>query len=202
MKKIYFSDLELYVPENIYKPKEDTELLAENIEIKENECVLDIGTGSGVLVLIAAKNASNVLGVDIDEEAVKIANKNAKSNGIRNVEFKKSDLFKNIESKFDVIIFNPPYLPVENENKIWSGGKTGRKIIEKFAKNVKNYLKRNGRIYLVISSLTGVENVKKLFKEKGFKVKEKASKKIFWEKLVVFEIKNNNTLLNFLLKHI
>ncbi|MFB6075960.1 MAG: HemK2/MTQ2 family protein methyltransferase [Candidatus Aenigmatarchaeota archaeon] len=188
MRKIFFKNLELKISDNIYETGEDSELLANNMEIEDNEKVLDIGTGSGVMALIASKNAKYVLGVDINRKAIEISKSNAYNNKIKNVEFKKSDLFEKINKKYDVILFNPPYLPTEEEDRIWSGGKNGRKIIERFSKEFKEYLKEDGKVYMVISSLTGKEEVEKIFKNEGMNVYTKGEKKIPWEILYVLKI--------------
>lgn len=189
MKKVFLKDFELLLKEKIYEPREDSELLMENMKIEEGERVLDLGTGSGILSLVASKRASSVLGVDINKEAVKIARKNSKLNNIKNVSFKTSDLFENIDGEFDVMLFNPPYLPVKREDNRWSGGKNGRKFIEKFSTEFKEYLERKGRIYIVCSSLTGEDEVREIFTKKDMKVRKLVEKKVPWEKIIVFEIK-------------
>lgn len=184
----YFNGLELEIPEGVYEPGEDSELLARSLEIKKGEKVLDMGTGSGALGLLAAKENAEVTAVDIKNRAVKIAGKNAEINGIE-INVKKSNLFNNVKNSYDVIIFNPPYLPVEKEDKIWSGGKDGSNLIRRFAKEVSGYLKPNGKIFMVISSLTGPEKIKEIFQENGFEIEVKDRSKIPFEELVVLKIK-------------
>src|SRR3989344_4864863 len=114
----------------IYEPREDSFLLAKYVEKYAKGKILDIGTGSGIQAAAARKHSDDVTAVDIDEEAVEFA----KSKGINAF---KSDLFENVEGKYDLIIFNPPYLP-EEENEDYeisrqvSGGKTGNEIFERF----------------------------------------------------------------------
>ncbi|MFB6088807.1 MAG: HemK2/MTQ2 family protein methyltransferase, partial [Candidatus Aenigmatarchaeota archaeon] len=146
-------------------------------------------TGSGILSLIASKNASHVLGVDINERAIEVAKSNAHYNKVENVDFKKSDLFEEVEEKYDVILFNPPYLPVEGEDKIWSGGKDGRQVIERFTKDFKKYLKKSGKVYMLISSLTVKKEVKELFRKVGMRTNIIDEEKVPWEELYVLEIK-------------
>lgn len=186
--------LEIKTGEEVYPPREDTFLLAENLEseLRGGKKVLEIGTGTGILSLIASKKAETVLGADISKKAVDLARKNAKANGIENVEFRYSDLFKEVEGEFDLIIFNPPYLP-ENEDRVpgeeqWSGGETGLETVEKFSKDCRKYLKDGGVILIVISSLTGLEETKELFEENGFRVKIKDKEKVSWETLYLLEI--------------
>src|SRR3989344_2309934 len=114
----------------IYDPEEDSFLLAKYVDKFAKGKILDLGTGSGIQAEIALRHTKNVLAVDINEEAVNyVKNKNIKA--------KVSDLFSNINEKFDLIIFNPPYLPNENlEDKesrlITTGGKYGYEILERF----------------------------------------------------------------------
>ena len=184
-------NLEIEV-EGVYEPREDSFLLAEVVEREAFGDVLDMGTGSGIQALVAAKNAKRVVGVDVNGKAVEVARKNAERNHINNVEFFRSDLFENVSGKFDLIIFNPPYLPEEvgmyEGSEQWAGGKSGREVIERFANKVKNYLKDGGKILIVISSLTGLEEVKKIFAERGFSVKVVREQKIPWETLYVLKM--------------
>ena len=177
----------------VYEPREDSLVLAEAVEeIKSPVEVLDVGTGSGIQALIASKKAEHVTGVDIRKKAVKTAEMNAKRNNIENVIFKVSDLFENVSGSFDLIIFNPPYLPekqgLHKDSEQWAGGGNGREVIKKFSLGVKDHLKERGRILMVISSLTGLKEVKKIFEEIGFSVNVIKEKKIPWEMLYVLEI--------------
>ena len=177
----------------IYEPREDSSFLAEVVEKEARGEVLDIGTGSGIQAFAASKKADAILGVDVNKDAVKFARSEAKKRGIENVRFIQSDLFEKVKGKFDLIIFNPPYLPEEpglyEGSEQWAGGKTGREVIERFAGKVRKYLKKDGKILIVISSLTGLDEVKKIFQERGFSVKIVKEKKIPWEKLYVLEIR-------------
>lgn len=190
MKTIY-KDLKLEVPEEVYKSAEDTFLAAENLKVSEEEKVLELGTGCGLLALVAAKQGARVVATDINTEAVEIAEKNARKHDIsEKIDFRKGNLFEPVEGEeFNVIIFNPPYLPVseaertESElERAWDGGSDGRELIDRFLDEVRNHLKSGGRIYLVQSSLSGIdETINRL--EKNFQLsvdREKVSfEKIF-----------------------
>lgn len=200
--RFFYRDIELEIPESVYEPREDSLLLAKALEEKlkggkiktvlesskelvQQPKVLEIGCGSGLLSIIAAKRGCEVLAADIDSAAVECTKRNAELNGVR-IEAVQSDLFHNVIGKFGLIIFNPPYLPEEQnkENRAWAGGKN-LEIISEFIKQVKNYLADNGKILVVISSFSNPEAVLNRFSDNGFKAKIVAEQKIPWEKLFV-----------------
>ncbi len=186
-------DYELDVS-GVYEPREDSFILAEEVKKYSKGRVLDMGTGSGLQAVLASYKAEKVLAVDINEKTLEKAKENAKSNKIKNIEFLKSDLFEKVEGKFDLIIFNPPYLPEKRglyeDSEQWAGGENGRELIEKFAKELGKHLKENGISLTVISSLTGPKEVKNIFNELNFRVELLNKKKIPWEKLYVLKISN------------
>lgn len=181
----------------IYQPSDDSYLLSEVLtnEIKKiidklskksnnkNLKFLEIGAGSGIQLKTALKSGiekENIFAVDINPEAVK----HCKSLGFS---CKRSHLFDKIHKNhnFDIIVFNPPYLPEDKYDKKpdTSGGKKGNETINLFLKQAKNYLAENGTIFLLTSSLTPN------FNYSGYKRKLLAKKKIFFEELYVWELK-------------
>lgn len=182
-----FMGLELCT-EGVYEPREDSLLLAEVVREKALGKVLDVGTGSGIQAITASRTSEHVTSVDISEKAVKMAKKNAEANKAKNINFAVSNLFGNVSGLFDVIIFNPPYLPVEGESRQWAGGENGRQVIKRFASGIREHLKPGGLVLMVISSLTGLEETKNIFTDLGLSVKIAKQKKIPWETLYVLEI--------------
>ena len=77
-KRVFFGDYVFLVDENVYEPAEDSFLFAENLDVKEGERVLDVGTGCGILGIIAAKKAGEVVAVDVNPYAVRCAKENAR----------------------------------------------------------------------------------------------------------------------------
>jgi len=171
----------------IYQPSDDSFLLAESVKevIKKDDFtnVLDMGSGSGIQAETAIKagiNPKNIVLADINPDAIKLLRKKfPKSKVIL------SDLFEKIKGKYDLIIFNPPYLPDHEFDKgaDTSGGKKGSEIINRFLSQAKKHLSDNGIILLLISSFTkGID-------WQNYKKKLLGTKKIFFEELYVLEIK-------------
>ena len=111
----------------------------------------------------------------------------------KGINSKYSDLFSNVKGKFDLIIFNPPYLPEEEKEDletklVTTGGKYGYEILERFFKNAKKFLNKNGKILIVFSSLTNKKKVDSLVKKYGFKIKLLEEKGLFFERLYVYLI--------------
>lgn len=134
----------------IYEPREDSFLLLSVIEKQRpGENALDVGTGSGILALKLSKHAKKVIAVDINRKALKEFNKTIKKNRIHNIKTVHSDLFSRVSGKFDLIVFNPPYIPTEKIQFVdLDGGKNGTEIIERFLKDARKYLGKNGKILL------------------------------------------------------
>lgn len=113
-KKSYFYGLEFFVDKNVLSPRQDSEILVDTAIkfIKENQCknVLDLCTGSGCLAIAIKKNCDiDMTASDLSKPALKIAKANAKRNST-DIKFILSDLFDKIESGFDLIVSNPPYI--------------------------------------------------------------------------------------------
>lgn len=198
-KRIFHRDLAFYVLEDVYEPAEDTFLLAENLAVKESDLVLDMGTGCGILAVLAAKKAEKVVAVDLNPHAVRCSKLNAEIHGVVDkVDVRLGDLFKpiNKNEKFDVIVFNAPYLPsapVERKTWIgraWAGGPTGRQLIDRFVKEVPRHLKRNGKILLVQSSLANIDETLKKFRKANLVAQVIAEEKVAFEIIVVIQAKS------------
>ena len=160
-----FMGLKFFVDENVLIPQPDTEILVEQIinNYKERKIkILDLCTGSGCIA-ISLKHylpQSEIFASDISEKALNIAQNNAKQNNTE-INFIKSDLFQNLQDKFDIIVSNPPYIKtdiiktldeeVQNEPIIaLDGGNDGLDFYEKILKEAYNYLKDEGKLYLEI----------------------------------------------------
>jgi len=199
-KKVFFANHVFRVDENVYEPAEDTFLLAENLHLEKGELVLEIGTGCGIVAIIAAEKAAKVVATDINPYALKCAVANAKQNKVANkIEFRLGNLFEPIRpnEKFDLIIFNAPYLPsekpLENQSlieKAWSGGRNGRELINPFISQVSKFLKQKGRVLLVQSNISSITKTLQKFAENGFKAEIVAKRDVgFFESIVLVKAK-------------
>ncbi len=175
-----FYGLQLKVDGRVLIPRPETEelvelILAENPE--ENLKVLDIGTGSGAIALALAKNrpAWSVTAADISQDALDLANENAKNQNLQ-IFLKKSDCFTEISEKYDIIVSNPPYISREDESEIGLNvlysephlalfaDEDGLAIYRRIAEDVTDYLKDGGKIYLEIGYKQG-QSVPELFRK-------------------------------------
>lgn len=180
--KAYFFGREFYVSNKTLIPRQDTEILIETILpfIKEKTGdaeILDIGTGSGIIAItIERETKQNVTAVDISEDALSVAKKNAENLG-SNVKFIKSDLFNSLNgNKFDFIVSNPPYIKsdviqeLEPEVRLnepilaLDGGEDGLIFYKKIIFEAKNYLNEKGMLFFEIG-YDQAESVKTLMNE-------------------------------------
>jgi len=166
-KFFHYKNLLIELHPEVYEPAEDTFQLLESIDIKPSDNVLEIGTGCGLIALVCASIGANVVCTDINPYAIRLT----KSNYNRNkslikgkFQVRKSNLFSKIKEteKFDVIIFNPPYLPTRKDEKIggsgWfdvatDGGVEGLGLIKRYIEELGKYLSFKGKAYFVFSSL-------------------------------------------------
>lgn len=188
-----------------YEAREDSYLLAKHIkEYAKGKNVLDIGTGSGVFAIEASKYAKKVIAADINPKAIALTKKNAEKEGIRNIKFIVSNLFSRIKKdktgkdNFDLITFNPPYLPtapnIEDRDIALDGGKKGYELLGKFLDNANNYLSENGKILVIFSELTKPEKVKEIIANNCFYYKEIDGVHVPFEELYVWEIGKSELL--------
>jgi release factor glutamine methyltransferase len=178
----------------IYQPAEDSylmsrilkeqipSLLDKNPELK----FLEIGVGSGIHLETAYNSGikkENLFSSDINKDSVN----HCSMLGFNCVY---SDLFEKITGKFDIIIFNPPYLPEDSKEPQDSrlsttGGEKGIEIIIEFLKQAKEHLENEGKIFLITSTLSEYLD----FQAMGYQAKELGCEKLFFETLCVWELK-------------
>ncbi len=186
-------DFIINTDENVYVPAEDSYLLADNLEINDGQSVLEIGTGSGIVAMYASRLTDSITVTDINSDACLLAERNFKDNGIENIEILFGNLFEPVENrKFDVILFNTPYLPTEEDeviddtiNYAFDGGLNGRKVIDVFLDEVGNHLNDGGIVQMIQSSLSGNDETLERFDKLGFIAEIKEKEHFFFEDITL-----------------
>lgn len=182
-----FMGLSFYVNEHVLIPRQETELLVEEVlKVCNGRTVLDMCTGSGCIIISLATlgNVKEAYAVDLSNEALAVASKNATLHNA-NITFIQSDMFKdiknnnNINTKFDIIVSNPPYIKTEDIKDLMQevkeyepymaldGDEDGLKFYRIIANEAGNYLNEGGYLFLEIGYNQG-EDVKQLLSERNF----------------------------------
>lgn len=191
-----FSDCNIFYMAEIYQPAEDSYLMSETLKLEipkllnenPNLKFLEVGIGNGINLQTAEEsgiNKKNIFGCDVNKKAVEYC----KKLGYNCIN---SNLFTKVKGRFDVIVFNPPYLPHDKDEPKSSriattGGKKGNEIIVRFLKQVKNHLNKEGIMFLITSSLSNDINFKKF----GYNYKKIGNKKLFFEELSLWKLRFN-----------
>jgi release factor glutamine methyltransferase len=159
--KTEFRGLEFKVNKNVLIPRPETEILVEAaIKYAKNKKILDLGTGSGCIAVSIAKELSGIdlTAVDISKDALAIAKENAKLNGVK-VRFLRSNFFKGLSEKYDIIVSNPPYIPCAEIKSLQpelkyeplialDGGCDGLASYRKIIQEAPDYLKADGMLIM------------------------------------------------------
>ena len=182
--------------EMFYGPEEDTHFMIEALNsylsIVEVKRSLEIGVGNGQVSKTISDKSKEHIGVDINPYAIE-ETKLVCSKG----QYFKSDLFSKVEGKFDLIAFNPPYLPAKKgEDDDWIkkaivGGKKGYEIIVQFLEELPKYLSNTGRCFLLFSSLSRPEIILEKCKGKLLDFELVLKKTIMGEDIIIYEIKKS-----------
>ena len=186
LKKKDFWKYEFYVDKGILIPRPDSEVVVDQIlkltNNKDNLRILDIGVGSGCLLLSVLKERKNFhgVGIDISKKCIDISNINASKLKISNrVKFFKSDVDNFRFGKYDLIVSNPPYIKMLDFNNLKKdvinfepklalyGGLDGTSEIRKVIKKSSELIKKNGKFILEIA-YDQKNKVIKLLRDKGF----------------------------------
>lgn len=184
--------------EDVYHPSDDTFLLLESLRpyLQEGISFLEIGVGTGLIAVFAAKMGVKVTGTDINPKAVACTRRNATLNHV-SLRLKKSDLFNKVRGVYDVVVFNPPYLPAVEDDTFLSshmkkslvGGSRGHELSVRFVRQVGAYLKEGGCAFLIASSKSEKPALVRKAKEEGFQIQEEGKKCFFFERIYALRLK-------------
>lgn len=179
-----FMGLTFSVNEDVLCPRPDTEVLVEEVlkHLHDGMRILDIGTGSGciLLSLLHYSNDCRGVGADISGKALQIAKENAERLSIEQVCFVESDLFEKVEGQFEIIVSNPPYIKsgdIENlmpevrdhdPYAALDGGTDGLFFYREITEKAKDYLPGGGMLFYEIGYDQG-EAVRRIMEESGFR---------------------------------
>lgn len=172
-----------------YEPREDSFLMLEALAESSLHGlrVLDMGTGSGILAAYCARRGADVTASDIDIEAIRALQLTSDRMGI-SIKLVTCDLFSEIPERFDIVVFNPPYLPSSTiRDRTTDGGKHGTEVISRFLDELTQHLVGNGRGMLVVSSLNDPERL--MMRHPGLSFRTVRERSLFFERLFVLEAK-------------
>lgn len=208
---------------NVYSPSDDSYLIIDyfkknmnhdyfdGIKNEKVEKILDMGTGTGIIALFLQSVKSQfpnynpeIIASDILEESIQCAKKNLKLNNFKDqIKFYRSDLFKSfsksLKHSFNIIIFNPPYLPsseIINENKSksnidysWDGGRNGYELIAEFIGDLKHFFKSPGHVYFITSSRLDLESLYEIIAKNDYLNEIISKKHVFFEDIFLNRMK-------------
>lgn len=174
------------------------EFLAETLKAEMfdgAERVLDLGTGTGIGALLAAEWCASVTAVDVNPAAVKCARINSLLHGMESkIEVREGDLFDPVvDESFDRILFNPPYFLGEPHTP-FDQALYSEDIALKFSEALKTHLTREGLVFLVLSDRGAQDKFLSSLLGHGFQNRVVAEKKLFGERLRIYEIQHTVTL--------
>ncbi len=181
------------VNDEVYEPAEDTELLLSIIRVRNGERVVEIGSGTGILSVKAARSGGVVVSIDLNPYAAEATLCTAKLNGV-SIEVINCDMFSCIRDKYwDVAIFNPPYLPVSEFRSwieySWSGGDKGVEVLLRFLNSVKAR-----RVYTLYSSVDDEKSVLQAINSNNYIITRKEKKYIGFEELIALELNDKGSI--------
>jgi release factor glutamine methyltransferase len=190
----------------MYLPSEDSILLADCLKDYSGDIALDIGVGSGIITQSLCENFKKVVGTDLEFEILKKCNEDVATDTLKdsNKKLKNEKGFELVcadaasafrSNIFDLVVSNPPYLPEDYDNegmKIYDraiyGGKNGIQVTLKIIKSSLATLKREGKLLIIVSSLSDISRLQELLELLNLNMKKIVEKRLFFETLFVVEI--------------
>lgn len=189
-----YGNIRLEIPPQVFHPGFffSTRLLLRYISALslEGQRFLELGAGSGLISIYAAKNGATVTATDINPVAVECLRTNSDQNKVK-PEIILSDLFDSIpEQSFDIIAINPPYYkkqPKTIADHAWYCGENGEYFEQLFIKLGK-YIHKNSIVLMVLSEECDIKMISEIASGHNFYMQKKITKKSAWEYLYIYQI--------------
>lgn len=184
----YDPDILIDESPDVYPPSEDSLLLIRSFDVTPGEKVLELGCGSGIVSLHCAKAGAVVTAGDLNPSAVRLTKKNGEKNNL-NVNVVLTDVYDSVDGKFDTVVFNLPYLPVDDDLPLaeaWSGGEDGLGPLPRVLEGIHDRGNDGWRIVVVVSSLMDEGRLDSLLAP--YRVTVLGELPLFFEKLRVLQI--------------
>jgi release factor glutamine methyltransferase len=196
--KFHCNGLSIESDPRVYEPAEDTFLLLETLDVHPHDSVLELGTGAGLIALDCARKEARVVCSDINPFAVRLTRQNIERNRrlLKGpIEVRQGDLFFTLRpsERFDIIVFNPPYLPTKSTERVggWfdvatDGGRDGLRLTKRFLHEVTEHLLEHGRAYFILSTLSPRTSLEKTLKREHLTFEIRARRRFEGEELDVY----------------
>lgn len=193
-RKYTYKNITVLVHPEVFPPHLtfSTKILLDFIEALDlqNKNFLELGCGSGVISILAAKKGANVVATDINNTALKYLKKNAKNNQV-NLSILYSDLFENLNNHtFDFIIINPPYFsksPKNIKEIAWFCGEKFEYFTELFSQ-LEKFRKNHKEIFMILSEDCDIDTIKGIASKNNFVFHIDSEKKVMKENHLIFKI--------------
>jgi release factor glutamine methyltransferase len=172
---IKYDKYEITILPNVFPPYIENQLIIDNVTFAKDDCVLDVCAGVGLLSVHAGLNCKKVVATDINPDAIKNIEINARSYNLQNkIQAIEIDTYpKQNNIKFDKILSIPPFSNRKAkfmiERSVWDDQ---HHVVKKLFSELRNYLAENGRFYLVWSSIGDFATIFDLTKKYKYKIKE------------------------------
>jgi len=155
------------VPPNVLNPKyfATSRLMASQLRLKPGDSVLDVGTGSGILAIVAAATAREVVAIDVNRDAVRAARENCARNRVVNVTVIEGDLFEPLapDKRFDVILFTPPYTDGWKDTPLARAlYDPGKVLLRRFLDAAAGHLRGAGYVQMLYSTIANAHEAMRL----------------------------------------
>ncbi len=161
---------EIFIDDGVFAPDPNLTyspyIILNRLPNVKNKKVLDMGTGTGLIAIVCARNGAEVVAVDIDNKAINNAKENISRNGVQ-VTLLKSNLYEKVSDKFDFIFANLPIL-----DDIWDKNRKTTSLVEKFLKESRSHLNEKGKIYLPWFSASDTQEIKRIINDLNYQVEE------------------------------